>query len=135
MIRKLWIALIMIGVLFMGGWQSGDYSTPEAIFETYKKALAIADTETYLNCVTKSSQDMLSQRHPQPSLMRREYQDIADKDYKVTIKDGTAILEFVPTSKIAPPYLFKKEDGKWKIDLRRMNEEIVFDEKNHWHWR
>lgn len=119
----------------MAGWKDNDYSNPRVTFETYKKALAEGDKETYLGCLTKTSQQMFSQRPLQTSLMRREYEDIAQENYKVTIKDETAILEFVPGSEITPPYFFKKEDDQWKIDLKKMSEEIVFDEKNHWHRR
>lgn len=133
--RKLWVVLMVMGALVTMGLRGSDYSSPGATFEVYKQAIAKGDTETYLDCLTKVSQQMFSQRPAQASLMSREYQDIAGKEYKVTIKDETAILEFVPRSEIAPPYLFKKETGKWKIDLKRMSEEIVFDKNNHWHWR
>lgn len=132
---KILIVFIILSALVMIGWQNSLYSNPESVFEAYKRALNEGDIETYMSCISKGSQQMFSQRPLQISLMKREYQDITQKYYKVTIENETAILEFVPESKIAPPYLFKKEDGEWKIDLKRMSEEIVFDEKNYWRWR
>lgn len=129
------LTFILLAILFMAGWQDINYSNPEEVFEVYKKALSEIDIQTYMSCITYDSHQMLKTRPPQAPRMRREYEDISNKTYKVTVDNATAILEFKPQSEIAPPYLFKKEDGKWKIDLKRMSEEIVFDEKNHWRWR
>ena len=35
----------------------------------------------------------------------------------------------------ANPYIFTKENGKWKIDFIKMKQRIVFGEGNKWRWR
>lgn len=136
MLKNWFIAFFILATgLFVLGWQNAVYSNPGDTFEIYRQALAGADIETYMSCITQDSKDMLSQRPPQAATMLREYRDIAGKDYKVEVEGSTAMLEFQPASEFAPPYLLKMEKGGWKIDLKRMSEEISFDQGNHWHWK
>lgn len=136
MLKKRFTAFFILATgLFVSGWQNAVYSNPGDTFEIYRQALADADIEAYMSCITQGSKEMLSQRPPQSATMLREYRDIAEKEYKVTVEGSIATLEFQPKSEFAPPYLFKIERGDWKVDLKRMSEEITFDQRDNWHWK
>ncbi|MFC1645752.1 hypothetical protein ACFL2Y_01060 [Candidatus Omnitrophota bacterium] len=112
-----------------------DYSTPRSTFEIFKEAAKSNDVQAYIDCTTRESQEMLSQRRPNSSQMNNEYRDISDKEYKIEIKGNSATLFLIPETPCNPPYFFKKENGQWKIDLIYMSENIYFDSENNWHWR
>lgn len=106
-------------------------STPEAVFDAYKSALEKGDRTAYLALLTTQSRAIVN---PSPGLMGREYGDIKDLKFYVQIRAyNKAEVQFSPPNKKAPPYILKKENGEWKIDLKAMGEAYVFDNNNEWH--
>ena len=106
-------------------------STPEAVFAAYKSALQKGDREAYLVLLTVESRAIVN---PSPALMQREYADIKNLNPYIQIAAfDKAIVSFVPSNSKIPPYVLKKESGQWKVDLKTMSKEYVFNSKNEWY--
>jgi len=108
-------------------------STPEAVFDAYKSALEKGDRDAYFDLITAESRAIVN---PSPALMLREFAEIKDLNPDVQIEaSDKAVVYFVPSRSKIPPYILKKENGQWKIDLKTMSQEYVFDNKDEWHKR
>jgi hypothetical protein len=104
---------------------------PERVFEAYKAALKDGVAGEYLELLTEQSRMMV---HPTPGPMQREYSDLRDLTFRVSLEGpNRAVVSFTPASSKVPPYVLRKERGEWKIDLKTMSEEYVFDHDNNWH--
>lgn len=102
-------------------------------FEYYKLALKSGDKNKYLESITEESRNMVNFS---PALMQKEYQDIKDLVFDVYADTKTsAMVRFIPTNLKVPPYFMKKENGQWKIDLKRMGETYIFDQNNNWSYK
>jgi len=72
--------------------------------------------------------------NPSSSLMRREYMDIKSLNASIRLEGfDRAVVTFTPASSKIPPYILRKENGQWKVDLKTMSKEYVFDGSNNWH--
>ncbi|OQX86217.1 MAG: hypothetical protein B6D55_06440 [Candidatus Omnitrophica bacterium 4484_70.2] len=108
-------------------------SSPQHTFEKYLRALKEADVKTYLSLLTADSKKVV---RPLKELMLREYEDLKDLNFYIEVDSScTATVYFNPPSKKVPPYLLKKENGEWKVDLKTMSQIYIFDENNNWHYK
>ena len=125
--------IILVAILALSLCYTVSYaeSTPEAVFQAYISALQKGDRDTYLDLLTVESRAMVN---PVPFLMQREYMDIKDLNFNVQVEGfDKAVVIFNPASRKIPPYVLRKERGQWKIDLKTMSKDYVFDSKNEWY--
>ncbi|MCD6452237.1 MAG: hypothetical protein J7L64_07760 [Acidobacteria bacterium] len=112
---------------------SQGFSSPAITFERYKRAIAKGDVEAYLKCLTRESLALLQGNRPPRSLLKKEYKNIAGKEYFIQVKEKMAIVLFKRNTPYEAPYLLLKENNEWKIDLKGMSEKIFFDAEKKWH--
>lgn len=115
------VLVVIVGlVLIFGG---GKYSSPKKTLNTLVKAMEKGDVDAFLDCFTEESQTLIQAGGEITSeSIKGDVSDYKEADYKVTreTKD-TAVMT---SEKDEGVLVFKKEDGKWKIDLKATFEEI-----------
>jgi hypothetical protein len=111
-----------------------NYISPEATFETYKLALANKDIKHVKRCLTQASLDF-GLTHNDTNKYPQILSMFENRKYKVRSFSNRAIIDFVPRDyKMSSVYLIE-EGGEWKIDLKFINQYIIYDFNNNWHWK
>lgn len=140
--RRITITLPLLAAVLLWGYvvagQSKvqkSFASPAGAFEWYKECARRGDTKGYMECLTAESKKLIGNIPPPASLLKEEYQFLADKKYNVQLTEEWAIIIFQDNPLTEPPYLLLLEDNQWKIDLKAMSENIFYDENQHWYIR
>ena len=128
--------VLLWGVVFAGQTKvQKNFASPAGTFEWYKECARRGDTRGYMECLTAESRKLIGNIPPPASLLKEEYQFLADKKYNVQLTEEWAIIIFQDNPLTEPPYLLLLENNQWKIDLKAMSENIFYDENQHWYIR
>jgi len=125
--------VLLWGMVFAGQTRIERFTSPSSAFEWYKECARRGDTKGYMECLTAESKKLIGNTPPAENLLKEEYQFLANKKYKVELTEEWAIIIFQENPQTEPPYLLLQEDNQWKIDLKGMSENILFDENKHWY--
>lgn len=108
----------------------------EEAFEAYKTAVINRQYSIIAKYATAES--VQKGYHTMNDFFRDNFLKFFDKNpyYVEYNNENEAVIYFNESrNRTASPYIFTKENGKWKIDFIKMKQRIVFGEGNKWRWR
>ncbi|MDD4953444.1 MAG: hypothetical protein PHG40_00885 [Candidatus Omnitrophica bacterium] len=139
--KKLFVLSLIVLFLTPALWAQGeeDFSTPLAAFQTYIRACQSHDFDAVDNCFTKefnrfkkSNKEYM--KHRNMGQLDNELSCVLNKEIQVDLHSRKAIIYLYPEDRKTSPYFMTKEGGQWKIDGMFMWNNIIFDQKDEWHW-
>ncbi|MDG5501198.1 TPM domain-containing protein [Marinobacter sp. BGYM27] len=107
--------------------------TPQTVLESYRRAMTNHNNNPRLAFYTEATRDMLALRVVTPAQM----DNVASSLNNCTIarrfiRDEYAVLRPPIDDRTCPPYFFKREDGKWRLDFTVMKDALLFGRGNQW---
>lgn len=115
-----------------GEWD--DFSTPEKTWETYISGLREKNKEKVNSCLTSYSKQK-GAAHNDVSRYDSVLSFLEGKKFKAEISGDRAFLwPDPPTTKFGPVFM-ARENGRWKIELQLVRENIIYDLQNTWYWK
>jgi uncharacterized protein len=119
---------------------AGDNDTPKTVFEKYIQVLKTHNKNPNLDIYTDSTKKFFSKWTVTDINQNNELRFINKcKDRQKVLYDPShthAVLAVLPYDKYrtCSPYFFKKEQGKWKLDIATMAQVIRFNTDMMWHF-
>ena len=110
--------------------------TVEDVFDAYRDA--VKNRQYSLLAKYATIESVKKGYHGMNDFQRADFLKCFDNnpyDVKYTGKTGAIIYFKESRDRTANPYIFTKEDGKWKINFVAMRRRIVFGPGNRWRWR
>ena len=112
---------------------------PRATLEAYQSAMAAGNKDPELEIYTDTTKTMLRTWTVTPVQMRNAAQSIRRcSTYPSQLfynHEGLAVIRYPVEQRQCHPWFFREEEGKWQLDLKTMQQAIVFNQKNQYHFR
>lgn len=108
---------------------------PRAVLAAYKKAMEQRNGNPDLTIYTTETRRFLEEWTVTPAQMDNAA-DSLDKCRPGTleVKTGHAVLYYPVALRTCPPYFFRVEEGRWRLDLTLMGKAVRFNHRNQWHF-
>lgn len=124
-----------------GSWtrplkEFGEVETVEDAFDAYRNAVKDRHYSSLAKYATTES--VQKGYHVMKDFQRANFLKYFDNNpYYVSYQGKTEAIIYFKESRngTASPYIFTKEDGKWKIDFVKISQRIVYGPSNKWRWR
>lgn len=108
---------------------------PRAVLAAYREAMDRRNGSPELSIYTGKTQTFLRQWTVTAAQMDNQARSLEEcPSGALKVKAGFAVLRYPVSSRRCPPYFFRMEDGRWRLDLTMMSKAIRFNHRNQWHF-
>jgi hypothetical protein len=112
-----------------------DALDPSATLESYRAALRDYDATPSLPIYTAETRRFLLGRFRSRAGMEQEWQALhACSDPRISFRGDRAVIRFRENSMACAPFFFRRENGRWRLDLKARKTLLTNDHKGAWQW-
>ncbi len=116
--------------------EGADELDPLKTLETYRAALRDLDATPSLPIYTEETRQFLLGRFRSRLGMEREWQALFDcSDPRISFHGDLAVVKFRESASACAPFFFRKEGGRWRLDMKARASLIAEGPKGAWQWR
>lgn len=112
-------------------------ATPQATLETYLAVLRAGVKDPELPLYTAETRDFLRRWLVTDAQQAQELRTLtaALAQAEIRIDAEFAVVRFPATQRQAAPYLLRRAEAGWQLDLAAMSRLVGFNHRNEWHFR
>lgn len=106
---------------------------PRAVLAAYGEAMAARNGSPNLSIYTRETQEFLARWTITPAQMDNAAAGVTECPHgTLETKARHAVLHYPVSARHCPPYFFRVEGGRWRLDLAMMGKAIRFNHRNQW---
>ncbi len=116
--------------------EGADELDPLKTLEAYRGALRDLDATPSLPIYTEETRQFLLGRFRSRLGMEQEWQALFDcSNPRVSFRGDLAVVQFRENKAACAPFFFRKEGGRWRLDMKARASLIAEGPKGTWQWR
>ncbi len=116
--------------------EGADALDPLKTLEAYRGALRDFDATPSLPIYTDETRQYLLGRFRSRLGMEQEWQALFGcSDPRISFRNDLAVVQFRETTAACAPFFFRKENGRWRLDMKARESLITEGPKGTWEWR